>query len=225
MQTTGAKGDAAHHRHLARRRDGDEHAAVLRPGALQQRAVLRPTTSYVLLKPLAVGFPSSDTVTFTLDPTGLTSAYGDPMVGPSRISVAPARSRRRSGCPGADGSDGGGHASRRAICCRSLFSNRVAGPATHRAVRPRRARTAPRCRSRWRPTPAIRPSSISRPRAASAAGRRRADRGDDRRRRPRRVRRADGRRRPHHASRPARPPRRARRRLSRSPLPTPRPTI
>lgn len=44
-------------------------------------------TAYVLLKPLVVGFPSSDSVTFTLDNTGLTSAYGDQMIGPGQISV------------------------------------------------------------------------------------------------------------------------------------------
>ena len=36
-----AEGDAAHHNRLARRRDRDEHAAVLRSGPLQQRADLR----------------------------------------------------------------------------------------------------------------------------------------------------------------------------------------
>jgi hypothetical protein len=44
-------------------------------------------TAFVLLQPAAVGFPSSDTVTFALDKTGLTSAYGDQMIGPSSISV------------------------------------------------------------------------------------------------------------------------------------------
>ncbi|HVV48665.1 MAG TPA: hypothetical protein VHO06_03315 [Polyangia bacterium] len=45
------------------------------------------TTAYVLLQPTQVGFPSSDTVTFALDKTGLTSAYGDQMTGPAQISV------------------------------------------------------------------------------------------------------------------------------------------
>jgi hypothetical protein len=45
-------------------------------------------TAFVLLQPLAVGFPSSDTVTFVLDKTGLTSAYGDQMTGPATITVA-----------------------------------------------------------------------------------------------------------------------------------------
>jgi hypothetical protein len=45
------------------------------------------TTSYVLLQPTALGFPSSDTVTFALDKTGLTSFYDEPMIGPGSISV------------------------------------------------------------------------------------------------------------------------------------------
>jgi len=45
------------------------------------------TTAFVFLQPTAIGFPSSDTVTFALDETGLTSAYGEPMIGPSEISV------------------------------------------------------------------------------------------------------------------------------------------
>ena len=44
-------------------------------------------TAYVLLQPTLPGFPSNDTITFTLDKTGLTSAYGDQMTGPSQISV------------------------------------------------------------------------------------------------------------------------------------------
>jgi hypothetical protein len=47
-----------------------------------------PATAYVLLQPVVIGFPSSDTVTFSLDKTNLTSAYGDQMTGPSQISVA-----------------------------------------------------------------------------------------------------------------------------------------
>jgi hypothetical protein len=46
-----------------------------------------PATAYVLLQPAAVGFPSADTITFSLDKAGLTSAYGDQMIGPSQISV------------------------------------------------------------------------------------------------------------------------------------------
>jgi hypothetical protein len=65
-----------------------------------------PNTSYVLLRPLVVGFPSSDTVTFTLDKTALTSAYGDQMIGPAQISVATgsfsASFRLPQGATGAD---------------------------------------------------------------------------------------------------------------------------
>ena len=41
-------------------------------------------TAYVLLQPALVGFPSSDTITFSLDQTNLTSAYGEQMIGPAR---------------------------------------------------------------------------------------------------------------------------------------------
>ena len=47
-----------------------------------------PHTSYVLVRPQLVGFPSATTITFTLDPAGLTNAYGEPMDGPTEISVA-----------------------------------------------------------------------------------------------------------------------------------------
>jgi hypothetical protein len=45
------------------------------------------TTAYVLLQPVQVGFPSDDTVSFSLDKTGLTSAYDDQMTGPAQIDV------------------------------------------------------------------------------------------------------------------------------------------
>jgi hypothetical protein len=44
-------------------------------------------TSYVYLRPRLPGFPSATRVTFTLDPNGLTSAYGEPMIGPTSITV------------------------------------------------------------------------------------------------------------------------------------------
>jgi hypothetical protein len=44
-------------------------------------------TSYVFMQPTAVGFPSSDTIVFSLDKTNLTSADGSPMTGPDQISV------------------------------------------------------------------------------------------------------------------------------------------
>jgi hypothetical protein len=52
--------------------------------------IYRGATAYVFLQPIQVGFPSSDTITFSLDKTGLTSAYGDQMLGPAQISVATA---------------------------------------------------------------------------------------------------------------------------------------
>ena len=47
-----------------------------------------PGTSYVLLRPAVVGFPSSDSIAFSLDQTNLTSAYGEQMIGPGGITVA-----------------------------------------------------------------------------------------------------------------------------------------
>jgi hypothetical protein len=44
-------------------------------------------TSYAFVRPRIAGFPSSTPVTFSLDPNGLTSVYGDPMVGPATITV------------------------------------------------------------------------------------------------------------------------------------------
>jgi hypothetical protein len=82
-------------------------------------------TSYVLLKPLAVGFPAADTITFTLDPTGLTSAYGDQMIGPSQISVATAAFSASFRLP--QGSDGGATAVPTNYLLPVVFSNRVVG--------------------------------------------------------------------------------------------------
>ncbi|HZL19885.1 MAG TPA: hypothetical protein VFG23_19275 [Polyangia bacterium] len=45
------------------------------------------STAFVLLQPLQIGFPAAETVTFSLDKTGLTSAYGDQMTGPAQIPV------------------------------------------------------------------------------------------------------------------------------------------
>jgi hypothetical protein len=44
-------------------------------------------SAYVFLRPRALGFPASTTLTFALDPTGITSAYGEPMTGPSTVEV------------------------------------------------------------------------------------------------------------------------------------------
>jgi hypothetical protein len=46
------------------------------------------STSYVFLRPAITGFPSSNTVVFTLDRAALTSAYNEPMIGPDQIAVA-----------------------------------------------------------------------------------------------------------------------------------------
>lgn len=44
-------------------------------------------SAYVFLRPHDLGLPSGTTVTFHLDKTKLTSAYGDPMTGPDAIQV------------------------------------------------------------------------------------------------------------------------------------------
>jgi hypothetical protein len=44
-------------------------------------------TSYAFLRPRIAGYPSATTITFTLDPSGLTSVYGEPMDGPVTIEV------------------------------------------------------------------------------------------------------------------------------------------
>ena len=46
-----------------------------------------PDTSSVFVQPHIAGFPSATPVTFSLDPNGLTSAYGEPMDGPTSITV------------------------------------------------------------------------------------------------------------------------------------------
>jgi hypothetical protein len=46
-----------------------------------------PGTSYAFMKPHLAGFPATTTVTFNLDANGLTSVYGEPMDGPTTISV------------------------------------------------------------------------------------------------------------------------------------------
>ena len=80
-------------------------------------------TSYVLLQPSVVGFPSSETITFSLDKTSLTSAYGEQMIGPSQISVTtgPFSASFRFSA-GADGSA----SVPPNFSLRVIFSNRVA---------------------------------------------------------------------------------------------------
>ena len=84
-------------------------------------------TAYVLLQPAAVGFPSSDTITFSLDRTNLTSAYGEQMIGPSQIPVTTgpfSASFRFS-----TGSDGSASVPTKSPL-EAVFSNRVPSAAT-----------------------------------------------------------------------------------------------
>ena len=86
-----------------------------------------PASAYVLLQPALVGFPSSDTITFSLDKTNLTSAYGEQMIGPSQISVATGPFSASFGLP----ASGDGSASVPPnFALRAIFSNRVASTAS-----------------------------------------------------------------------------------------------
>jgi hypothetical protein len=84
-------------------------------------------TSYVLLRPAMVGFPSSDTITFSLDPTNLTSGYGEQMIGPSEITVTTAPFSASFGLP--EGSDASASVPTRSSLP-ITFSNRVSGGAS-----------------------------------------------------------------------------------------------
>ncbi|HEY4395349.1 MAG TPA: hypothetical protein VGP64_14865 [Polyangia bacterium] len=84
-------------------------------------------TAYVFLKPLVVGFPSSDTITFTLDKTGLTSAYGDQMIGPSQISVTTGAFSASFRLPQGSGGADAATAVPSNYMLPVVFSNRVAG--------------------------------------------------------------------------------------------------
>jgi hypothetical protein len=84
-------------------------------------------TAYVLLQPALVGFPSSDTITFSLDPTNLTSAYGEQMIGPSQISVTTGPFSASFRFP--TGSDGSASVPTKSPL-EVVFSNRVPGAAT-----------------------------------------------------------------------------------------------
>lgn len=44
-------------------------------------------TTYAFVRPRIPGFPSATAITFTLDPNGLTSVFGEPMIGPMAITV------------------------------------------------------------------------------------------------------------------------------------------
>jgi len=84
-------------------------------------------TAYVFLQPSQVGFPASDTVTFSLDKTGLTSAYGDQMTGPAQIDVATGPFSATFGLP--TGSDGGSVPVPPNFMLPIVFSNRAGSPA------------------------------------------------------------------------------------------------
>jgi hypothetical protein len=84
-------------------------------------------TSYVLLRPSVVGFPSSDTITFSLDQTSLTSPYGEQMIGPSEITVMTGPFSASFGLPA--GSDGSASVPTK-FALRAIFSNRVASTAS-----------------------------------------------------------------------------------------------
>ena len=49
-----------------------------------------PSTTYAFVRPRMRGFPSATPITFTLDPNGLTSIYGEPMEGPTSLTVTTA---------------------------------------------------------------------------------------------------------------------------------------
>src|SRR5215471_15585820 len=46
-----------------------------------------PGTTSAFMQPVIAGFPSATAVTFTLDPNGLTSVYGEPLDGPTTVTV------------------------------------------------------------------------------------------------------------------------------------------
>jgi hypothetical protein len=44
-------------------------------------------TTYAFMRPRIAGFPSATDVTFSLDPNGITSVYGEPLVGAATVTV------------------------------------------------------------------------------------------------------------------------------------------
>lgn len=82
------------------------------------------STAYVFLQPSPLGFPSADTITFALDRTALTSAYGEPMIGPDQISIMTAALSATVQLPG--GSDAGTLVAR-TFMIPIAFSNRLSG--------------------------------------------------------------------------------------------------
>jgi hypothetical protein len=53
-------------------------------------AIFGPNTTYAFVRPHIAGLPSGTPITFALDPNGLTSVYGEPMDGPTSITVTTA---------------------------------------------------------------------------------------------------------------------------------------
>jgi hypothetical protein len=49
--------------------------------------IFGPRTAYVFVRPHVAGFPSATAVQFTLDPSGITGTSGEPMQGPTEITV------------------------------------------------------------------------------------------------------------------------------------------
>ena len=84
-------------------------------------------TSYVLLRPATVGFPSAETITFSLDQTNLTSAYGEQMIGPSEITVMTGPFSASFRLPA--GTDGSASVPTK-FALPATFSNRVASAAS-----------------------------------------------------------------------------------------------
>jgi hypothetical protein len=84
------------------------------------------TTSYVLLQPSQVGFPAAGTVTFSFDKTGLTSASGEPMIGPASIDVATQPFSATFGLPNAGDASPSVPSN---FMLPILFSNRTGSPA------------------------------------------------------------------------------------------------
>jgi hypothetical protein len=84
-------------------------------------------TAYAFLQPALVGFPAASTVTFSLDKTELTSAYGDQMTGPAEIEVATGPFSASFGLPAGANGDVSVPAN---FMLPIIFSNRAASAAS-----------------------------------------------------------------------------------------------
>jgi hypothetical protein len=80
-------------------------------------------SSYVFARPGVPGFPSSETITFHLDPANLASAYGEPMDGPAEVIVKTAAFAVSVGVPTSDGGAGAAVATNYQVPL--IFSNRL----------------------------------------------------------------------------------------------------